>query len=142
MYSNSNRRVFASHLFGSVISTLAFVRTGGSQSKDEKSKDGRTDPNDPVYEPGAGVTRPKLIHYVEPSFSTKSNEAFVEGTVVVSIIVNARGVPNDLHIVKGLNAEEDRSALEALKQWRFEPGTKDNKPVNVRVKVELSFHLL
>ena len=142
MYSNSSRRVFASHLVGGGIGTLAFVRTGGSQSKDEKPKNGQTDRNDPVYEPGAGVTRPKLIHYVEPSFSTKGNEAFVEGTVAVSLIVNARGVPSDLHIVKGLNADEDRSALEALKQWRFEPGTKDNKPVNVRVKVEVSFHLL
>ena len=95
-----------------------------------------------MYEPGADVTRPKLIHYVEPSFSTKANEAFAEGTVTVSIIVNMRGVPADLHLIKGLNAEQDRSALEALKQWRFEPGTKDGKAVNVRVKVEVSFHLL
>ena len=134
--------MFASHLVAAVISTPAFVRTDVLQSKHKKSKNAHTDRSDPVYEAGAVVTRPKLIHYVEPSFSTKANEAFVERTVTVSIIVSMRGVPAHLHILKGLNAEQDRSALEALKQWRFEPGTKDGKTVNVRVKVEVSFHLL
>jgi periplasmic protein TonB len=142
VYSKSSRRVFASHLVASAISILAFVRSGGAQSSDKKPKNDDTGGNDKVYEPGAGVTWPKLIHYVEPSFSTKGSEAFVEGIVTVSMIVSTRGVPSDLHIMKGLNADEDRSALEALKQWRFEPGTKDSKPVNVRVKVEVGFHLL
>lgn len=141
-FTDSSRRVFASRVIGSILSGLVFVRASDCQSADEKSKNDSADATDPVYELGAGITRPKLIHYVEPSFSTKGKEAFVEGTVAVSIVVNTRGVPDALQIVKGLNAEEDRSALEALKQWRFEPGTKDKKPVKVRLRVEVSFHLL
>ncbi len=52
------------------------------------------------------------------------------------------GVPTDLHILSGLNAEEDHNAVEALKQWKFQPGTKSGEPVNVRVTVEIQFHLL
>ena len=95
-----------------------------------------------IYEPGGDVKRPKLVRYVEPEFSAKSKEAFVEGTVKISTVVTVEGVPSICRIVSGLNAEEDRTALEALKQWRFQPGTKCGHPVNVRVTVEIAFHLL
>ena len=32
--------------------------------------------------------------------------------------------------------------MEAVQQWRFKPATKEDKPVNVRVTVEVNFHLL
>jgi protein TonB len=95
-----------------------------------------------VYDPGGDVKPPKLIHYVEPAFSDDSTEAFVEGTVRILTVVTRDGIPTDLHVTSGLNAQEDRTALDAVKQWRFQPGTKDGHPVNVRVTVEVDFHLL
>jgi TonB family protein len=35
----------------------------------------------------------------------------------------------------------DQAAIEALEQWRFKPGTKDGKAVDVHVHVELTFTL-
>lgn len=95
-----------------------------------------------VYMPGGDVTPPKLIHYVEPSFSGSSKNAYTEGIVRIVTVVTSEGVPTDLHVTRGLNPEEDRTALEAVKQWRFRPGLKEGKPVNVRVTVEVEFHLL
>ncbi len=83
---------------------------------------------------------PKVIHYVEPDPS--SQDAYVEGVVRISAVVNLDGTPSDLKVVKGLNAEEDKLATEALKQWRFRPGSKNEKPVRVRINVEINFHLL
>jgi TonB family protein len=116
-----------------------FAKTDDSGSKDRKSTKGDADP---VYEPGGDVTRPKLVHSVEPAFSTKSNEAFVEGTVTVSAVVSTHGNLTDMQVIKGLSAAQDQSALEALKEWRFEPGTKGGKPVNVKIKIQVDFHLL
>jgi TonB family protein len=98
--------------------------------------------NDPVYQPGKDVKPPKLVHYVEPQFSPSSKEAFVEGTVRISTVVTRDGIPTALKIISGLNAKEDETAMEALKQWRFAPGTKAGQPVKVRVTVEVDFHLL
>jgi TonB family protein len=98
--------------------------------------------SDVVYEPGGDVKPPKLVHYVEPAFSPSSKEAFVEGTVKISTVVTREGTATNLRVTSGLNAEEDRTAIEAVKQWKFQPGTKAGQPVNVRVNVEVTFHLL
>jgi TonB family protein len=35
----------------------------------------------------------------------------------------------------------DQKAIEAVRQWRFEPGLKDGKPVPVTANLELNFRL-
>lgn len=139
MFPGSTRRAFMAGCAVGFLSVSALAEADDSASKDKKSIKADADP---VYEPGGDVTRPKLVHSVEPAFSTKSNEAFVEGTVTVSAVVTTHGVLTGMQVLKGLNAAQDRSALDALKEWRFEPGTKGGKPVNVRVKIQVDFHLL
>lgn len=95
-----------------------------------------------VYAPGGDVTPPKLIHYVEPSVSHTSDAAFRNGTVRILTVVTRDGIPTDLQVTKGLNADQNRAALKAVKQWRFQPGLKDGRPVNVKVTVEVEFRLL
>jgi TonB family protein len=95
-----------------------------------------------IYTPGGDVKAPKLTHYVEPEFSSSSNEAFVDGVVKIEAVVTTEGLPSNLKILSGLNAEEDKTAVDAVKQWRFRPGTKGDQPVRVRVTVEVDFHLL
>lgn len=127
-----------------VITALSTARAEDPQAAARKDKkdDKKDAGSDPVYEPGGDVKPPKLLHYVEPSFSPNSKEAFVEGTVRISTVVSSEGVTKDFRVISGLNAEEDRNAIEALKQWKFQPGTRNGQPVNVRVTVEVEFHLL
>lgn len=139
MFPGSTRRAFLSYCVAIIFGLRLLAETDDAASKDKKPI--KANP-DPVYEPGGDVTRPKLVHSVEPAFSTKSNEAFVEGTVTVSAVVSTHGALTDMQVLKGLSAAQDQSALEALKEWRFEPGTKAGKPVNVRVKIQVDFHLL
>ncbi len=95
---------------------------------------------DEIYTVGGEVKPPKIIHYVEPAPSEQ--ETYVEGVVRIAAVINLDGTPSDLHVVKGLNESEDKLALEALKQWRFSPGTKSGHAVRVRINVEINFHLL
>ena len=142
MCSGSTRRnVFRAVAFAVGFNgrqVLLFAQEG-DKKESEKSANST---EDAVYEPGGDVKPPKLIHYVEPAFSSSSKEAFVEGTVKISTVVTVDGKPSDSKVVKGLNADEDRTAMEAVEQWRFEPGTKDGKAVRVRVNVEVDFHLM
>ncbi len=129
----------ASLLVGVYASPFA---TAGEDDKSSKNDADAAAADQAVYEPGGDVKPPKLIHYVEPAFSSSSKEAFVEGTVRISTIVTTDGKPTESHVLKGLNADEDRTAMDAVMQWRFEPGTKSGKPVKVHVSVEVDFHLM
>lgn len=136
MYRNSSRRRFCSRL---MILALACKADLAADDSKRSSKD---EPDEKVYDPGGDVKPPKLVHYVEPQFSSSAKEAFIEGTVKISTVVTTDGVATEFHVVSGLNSEEDKTAVEALKQWKFEPGTKAGKPVKVKVTVEVDFHLL
>jgi TonB family protein len=142
VYPNASRREFFGALIRS-IPPILFMR-GNLRADDPAANENKNPPTDQdaVYEPGGDVKPPKLVHYVEPAFSPSSKEAFVEGTVRITTVVTRDGDTTDLHVTRGLNAEEDRTAIEAVKQWKFQPGTKAGQPVKVRVNVEVTFHLL
>lgn len=131
-----NRRNFC------FLAALATIR-GSAQTSDSKGKkEAPKTPPPPVYTPGGDVKAPKLTHYVEPAFSPSSKEAYVEGVVKISTVITIEGLPTELVVVHGLNTEEDSTALKAAQQWRFDPGTKNGKPVYVKVTLEIEFHLL
>ncbi len=94
-----------------------------------------------VYKPGNGVTAPVLIKEVKPSYTEGAMRRKVQGTVELSAVVTTDGDVGAVSVVQSLDPELDEQAIKAAKQWRFKPGTKDGKPVNVQVSIELTFTL-
>ena len=60
---------------------------------------------------------------------------------MLAMIVGADGQPRDICVQRGLGMGLDQKAMEAVKQWRFDPATKDGRPVAVPISVEVSFKL-
>ena len=143
MRSKSNRRQISQLLAGALLRVFLRKSLRAADVKSQAKKDdAKTPESDPVYEPGGDVKPPKLVHYVEPAFSSASKEAFVEGTVKIASIIGIEGRATESCVVRGLNSEEDQTAIDAITKWRFDPGTKNGKPVRVKVTVEVDFHLL
>ena len=94
-----------------------------------------------VFKVGGGVSAPRAIYKPEPEYSTEARQAKHQGTVVVSLVVGADGLPRQLRVAQSLGMGLDEKALEAVRQWRFEPAMKDGRPVPVAVDVEVTFHL-
>jgi TonB family protein len=95
------------------------------------------------YRPGVnGVSDPTLIYSIEPEFSDEARKARYQGVVLVGLVVGADGLPKNLRILHALGMGLDEKAIEAVKQWRFEPGMKDGKPVATQAQVQLDFRLL
>jgi TonB family protein len=57
------------------------------------------------------------------------------------IVVNEKGLPEILEVVKGLGEGLDVKALEAVSEWRFRPGNRDGEPVSVMFNVQMTFRL-
>jgi len=95
---------------------------------------------EPVYKLGPGITPPRVIHQVEPNPKKDAGGFRISGTVLVGLIVSSHGEPKDVRVVQSLQKDVDQSAVDAVKEWRFEPAKKDGMPVAVRVTVEIRFH--
>jgi len=95
-----------------------------------------------VYRIGGGVTAPTLIFKVEPEYSEEARKAKFQGTVVLYVVVDEKGSPRDLRVVRALGLGLDEKAIEAVTKWRFRPGYLNGKPVKVAATIEVNFRLL
>lgn len=94
-----------------------------------------------VYKVGGGISAPTAISSPDPDYTEDARRAKKQGTCVLWLIVDSAGHPRDIRVVRGLGFGLDAKALEAVKQWRFQPALKDGKPVDVQISVEVEFHL-
>ena len=95
-----------------------------------------------VYRPGGGVTNPKPIYRPEPQYSEEARKAKWQGSVLLSLVVDENGKPVQIKVIRPLGLGLDEKAIEAVSQWKFEPGKKDGKPVAVAAQIEVTFRLL
>ena len=94
------------------------------------------------YRIGGGVSAPQLVFKVEPEYSEEARKAKFQGTVVLYVVVDEKGNPRDLRVVRPLGLGLDQKAIEAVQKWRFKPGLKDGRPVAVSAQIEVNFRLL
>ncbi len=89
------------------------------------------------------ITPPIRTVAVEPHYTPSAMRARIYGEVVLKFDVLTDGTTANFEVVKSLDAVFglDQQAIEAVKQWRFKPATKDGAPVIVRVTANLNFAL-
>jgi protein TonB len=70
-------------------------------------------------------------------------EAKIQGVVELSAVVRTDGTTSDVTVVQSLDTAYglDDSAVAAVSQWTFTPGTKDGTPVDVEVHIMIRFTL-
>jgi len=94
-----------------------------------------------VYSVGGGVSAPIPIYKPEPPYSEEARKAKYQGTVVLMIVVDAKGDVTDCKVVRPLGLGLDEKATETVRTWKFKPAMRNATPVPVRVIVEVSFRL-
>ncbi len=95
---------------------------------------------EPVFKVGGAIRGPRMIRSVKVVYPPAAKEAGVEGRVILEAIVDKEGGIRKVKVVKG-HPQLDAAAVEAVKQWRYEPAKKDGKPVVVQMTVTVAFKL-
>ncbi len=90
-----------------------------------------------VYAVGPGVTAPELLPLNLPPFPVEKCKKRVDGTVEISLLVDATGQPRNLMFLHPLGTDLDKFALKIVAADRFNPGTHDGAPVTVGQSVEV-----
>lgn len=94
-----------------------------------------------VYKVGGGISAPTAVSAPDPDYTEEARRAKKQGTCILWLIVDSTGHPRDIRVIRGLGFGLDAKALDAVKQWKFQPALKDGRPVDVQISVEVEFHL-
>jgi periplasmic protein TonB len=94
-----------------------------------------------VFHVGGGTSAPRPIYSPEPEFSEEARKAKYQGVCTLGLIVGIDGRPTNIRVLSSLGMGLDEKAIEAVKNWKFEPAMRDGHPVRVEIAVEVDFHL-
>ncbi len=76
----------------------------------------------------------------EPPYPRMAKEARIQGTVVVELVIDTKGVPVSAQAIRGPMPLRQASEAHAL-QWRFEPAMENGAPVSGRFTINVAFKL-
>jgi TonB family protein len=90
---------------------------------------------------GAPATPPRGLRSPTPQYTDAARIAKFKGNLVLEVTISADGRALDVRVVRGLPYGLNRSSLETVRTWTFQPATSGGVPVQTQVPVEVTFRL-
>jgi protein TonB len=81
------------------------------------------------------------VREVKAEYTEEARRRSLTGDVLLEIVVRFDGTVGDVRLVRGLGSGLDQRAVQAVRQWRFDPARRKGVPVNVLVEVAVEFIL-
>jgi len=87
-------------------------------------------------------TLPKYRERTAPHYPESARKKGWEGTVILSALIGLEGTAKEIEVVESSGHRVlDQAAMRGLKEWRFEPGTRNGRKIAMRVKIPVLFRL-
>jgi TonB family protein len=91
---------------------------------------------------GGRVEAARLIAHVDPVYPPELRQRGIEGTVRIEAVISSDGVPGNLRVLNiEVNAGLAEAALDAVRQWRYQPTKLNEHPVATATKIDVIFEL-
>lgn len=120
--------------FGGGLSLASGGRIGGT---------GKASADDQEFQGAFSLSeidqRPRAIHQVAGAFPADMRAKNIDGVVTLIFIVDETGRVINPRVEKSSHPEFDAPALEAVRQWKFEPAIKGGQRVSCRMRVPIRF---
>jgi protein TonB len=127
-------------ILGSDLSGLSFGLDNLSLSVDGDSMSLIGDTTNVVMTSESVDEPPLPVHRVAPKYPEKARRKGITGNVTISLLVSNTGAVKDTRIVNSQPAGVfEESAINAVRQWRFQPAIYKGAPVAIRVTLPMSF---
>lgn len=85
--------------------------------------------------------RPILRVPVNPQYPYEMSRAGINGNVTVEFIINTNGDVTQAQVVRSSHREFEVPAVQAVLKWKFKPGRRGGRSVNVRASQLIEFNL-
>jgi protein TonB len=120
--------------FGDALSLASGGRIGGTGKAgalDDKSES--------AFSMGEIDQKPRPIFQTAPVYPSEMRGKSLEGVVTVIFVVDSGGKVSGPRVEKSSHPEFDKPALDAVKQWKFEPAVKGGQRVACKMRVPIRF---
>ena len=113
------------------VGTLSLLRFGSSKWPPD------------VVELDDDMVAPVAVSKPRPDYTPGAMRAKVQGVIRLRCVVSLDGECTDVTVVRSLDPQFglDTAAVRALREWRFQPGRRDGRPVATRIELEFAFSL-
>lgn len=124
--------------FAAPVGNTAYGKATG-QAKDPKDVKGYSAPKYvPVYQVD---TEPSVASEVKIPYPDEARRAGIEGTVTLSITIDAEGKVTNVKVISGPGYGLNEAARDAIRRFRFKPAIKGGEPVSTEMKYSYTFLL-
>jgi TonB family protein len=86
------------------------------------------------------IAAPVPVHKVDPKYPSTMVEERIEGEVILYGVIRQNGTVDSIQLVRGVDDRLNANAIDAFKEWKFEPATRDGQPVDLEAIVHIPFH--
>jgi TonB family protein len=86
------------------------------------------------------LSAPAPIRKVDPKYPPTLVNEHVEGEVILYAVIRRDGSVDSIQLIRGLDEDLDKNAMNALSQWKFRPATRQGEPVELEAIVHIPFH--
>lgn len=89
---------------------------------------------------GGNVQAARIINRIQPVYPPLARQTRISGTVRLHAIISKDGTIKELEVVSG-HPLLQQSALDAVRQWRYQPTLLNGEPVEVDTTIDVIFSL-
>jgi protein TonB len=82
---------------------------------------------------------PTLVASVQPAYPSHLRKARVGGKVVVLFMLDEEGHVHDPRVESSTHPDFEKPVLDAIRRWKYKPGTKEGQAVRTYIRLPLSF---
>lgn len=117
--------------------TAQATQTGKSEKSQKSASISRN-----TAQNNAKIHRPRLRKKFKINYPQVAKRLRLSGSLMLKIQILKNGRVGEIEVLKGSGMRIlDKAAIESVKTWLFYPATKNDRPVNSRIKVPITFKL-
>jgi TonB family protein len=99
------------------------------------------DGTDKIYSGNDVSSLARILSKPQPSYTEEARQNQVTGTVVLRAVFTSEGEVTNITARSGLPNGLTERAIQAARQIKFVPATKDGRPVSMYIQLEYNFNL-
>jgi periplasmic protein TonB len=119
---------------------LTFSGIAGGQNNAPTSQPSEASNPKQYVKIGKGIVPPKVIYDPQP-VTPPSCKITHNAIAILWVAIGEQGTVDAVKVERSAGRDLDQKAVDAVKQWKFRPATKDGLPVAAQTHVEVNFNL-